>query len=118
MKVIDINKVYMNLVKQALKDGVISDDENQMLAAANSHLKGFKELFDKAGEDGVITPEERKSLEFTRDEIISKVEQVGMEDGVMSPDEEAILKVLNELISKEIDRSVDVRKSFSAIVNI
>ena len=118
MKVIDINKMYMNLVKQALKDGVISDDENQMLAAANSHLKGFKKLFDMAGEDGVITPEERKSLDFSKDEIISRVEQVGMADGFMSPDEEAILKVLNELISKEIDRSVDVRKSFSAVVNI
>ncbi len=118
MKVVDINKIYIELVKQALKDGVITEEENQILAAANTQLREFKRVFDIAGEDGIITSEEKSELQQSMRDAVAKVRVVGLEDGVLTMDEDALLKTLNDLMSREIERSIDVRRSFSAVVDI
>ena len=116
MKVLDIKKIYMQLVKQALADGVISEDESRLLAEANSRLKDYKELFDRAGEDDIITEEEKEMLQEAHGALMEKVSGIATADDEVTPEEEALLKVLSDLITKEINRSVDVKKYFTAII--
>lgn len=117
-KTLKVNSIYLKLVKQALEDGEITEDENAILTAANEYLKNFKELYDKAWKDNVITEMERKLLEKAQDRITTQIEDIANADNVITDEEKALLKVFEDVIEKEIKRSIDVKKTYSAVVNL
>jgi fructose-1,6-bisphosphatase len=117
-KTLQINSLYLKILKQALEDGIITEDENKILASVNQQLKNFKEVYDKAWEDNVITDDERKLLVESKDQIITKLEDVAKADELISEEEETLLKVIEHVINLEINRSINLRKTYTAVVNL
>ena len=94
-------KAMMHLIETAAKDGVITQEEVDLIDAFEVSLKKYERALRKAFEDGVIDNDEEKILEDIKDKIISNGTQVAGIDGI-SKDEMNLL--ISMMLSLEIPR--------------
>jgi hypothetical protein len=98
-----IDKTLGNLLellrKQALKDGVISPDEDRIIASVTWNMAKFAEVVEKAEEDGVITPKESEEIDFFLAQIKRDPEILAKKDGIVTKDEAALLKIISRIIN-------------------
>lgn len=97
-----IDKTLGNLLEllrhQALKDGIITPDEDAIIASATWNLAKFNEIIEKAEEDGVITDEEFEEIDFFLAQIKRDPEILAKRDGVVTEDEASLLKIISKVV--------------------
>lgn len=97
-----IDKSLGNLLellrRQALKDGVITDDEDSIIASATWNVAKLLDVVEKAEEDGVITPKESEEIDFFLAQIKRDPEILANRDGIITNDEAALLKIISKII--------------------
>ncbi|MFQ5975655.1 MAG: hypothetical protein ACE5J5_05015 [Candidatus Hydrothermarchaeales archaeon] len=99
--------MFLKMLKAALKDGVVTEDEWKMLETVDKHYGHYNREFNVAVSDGFITQEECKNLHKLRNTIYEKAFAQAVKDGVVTDDEQAFL---NE-IQKATDMSDDEIKA-------
>ena len=97
-----IDKTLGNLLellrKQALQDGVITPDEDNIIASVTWNLAKLIEVVEKAEEDGIITSEESEEIDFFLAQIKRDPEILAKKDGVVTKDEAELLKIISKII--------------------
>ncbi len=104
--------MFIKMLKAALQDGVITDDEWKMLKKVDSHYGHYNEEFKDAVSDGFITLDECKKLRKIRNSIYERAFTQAIKDGVITEDERAILDEIKQAADmtdeeiKEIEEAV------------
>ncbi|MFQ5976476.1 MAG: hypothetical protein ACE5J5_09215 [Candidatus Hydrothermarchaeales archaeon] len=88
--------MFIKMLKAALKDGVISDDEWSMLKEVDKHYGHYDKEFKDAVGDGFITQDECRKLRKLRNSIYEKAFQQAIKDGVITEDEQAFLNEIQQ----------------------
>ena len=87
-------KVLSNLLQKALEDGVITDEERNLLRQIKTDFYSLKILVEQVEADGVITEEERNLVENFKKKIIRNAYNVSAEDHIITNDERKLISVL------------------------
>ncbi|MHA2250508.1 MAG: hypothetical protein ACXAD7_09100 [Candidatus Kariarchaeaceae archaeon] len=91
-------EIWDKLRDTALKDGIISDEENELISNIVLDVGAYSEMVDKALEDGVITEAEKIELFEGRMEILEKAYEIARQDHIVTDDEKEILKSICKLV--------------------
>lgn len=62
----------MHLMETAGKDGVVTDDEREVIESIEFSLRFYKQMLVDALDDGEITPNEKKMLDGMKERIIKE----------------------------------------------
>ncbi|MHA2365997.1 MAG: hypothetical protein ACXAC7_18710 [Candidatus Hodarchaeales archaeon] len=84
----------------ALHDGIITEEEDAIIASVTWNLAQFAEVVEKAEEDGVITQDEVEKIDFFMAQIIRDPEILAHRDGKVTEDEAFLLTVIRKVIDK------------------
>ena len=95
-----LEKVFDEVVKIAKEDNVITPDEQSILETTRKNIDKFKELFEEAFENDILTGDEIKGLEKAYKKIYSESELQAMKDAILTLDEvKLISKIVHTLFS-------------------
>ena len=89
-----------NLFLLAKKDGILSEEEADILNRVKIDLKKYSALLDKALVDGVINTKETKNLTRLKKQIIKGASEVAEKDGKITDDEKVLILKLSELLER------------------
>ncbi len=92
-------KVWDKLLTIAMKDGIITEEEEKVLGTILKSMEEFQSALKKAKEDNILTPAEEKELLHLREQIWEKAYTVAKEDKNISIDEHQLLIKLARLLS-------------------
>lgn len=81
----------MHLMETAGKDGVITDDEAEVIESIEFSLRFYRQMVVDALEDGVITPTEKHMLEGMKERIIKEGYNIAEAINGVSKDEMNLL---------------------------
>lgn len=95
-----LDKTLKILFDKAFEDGLVTDDEFEIIQTVEINIEKYTEALDKALEDNIITSEEADRLEQLKKEILKKAQEVAEIDGVVDEEETALLKKLTEALNK------------------
>lgn len=87
----DFVKHLMDIAKT---DGVVSDDEKNLIAVVEKEIRDYHFALTQALEDGVITRQEKLSLINKRLTFVRKVFDTVQKDMKVTDDEEALLSAV------------------------
>jgi len=100
-------KAMMHLIQTAANDGIITEEEADLIDSFEISLKKYERALVMAFEDGIIDEEEETLLTEIKDKIIENGSQVADLDGI-SKDE------MNLLISMMLSLEVPKRNNFDS----
>lgn len=86
------------LRRAALRDGIITEDEERILASVTWNLAQFQRVAEDAEADGIITTYEREKIDFFAAQIIRDSEILARRDDKITEDEAFLLKVIHRII--------------------
>lgn len=103
-EIIDNNAVKLlhNIVKEAKSDGVLTDDEKDIIKEIERHLWDVEndvEVMLEAGEKS--TPEIMDEIREMLQEVLKKAEEVANADGQITADEKSLLDTLSNFIHSD-----------------
>ncbi len=90
--------IYQKLLEQALKDGVITEDEDKLLLQARERIRDYQKFVDEALEDGIVTVKEHTKLLRLQDKLIRSLENEALKDNVVTEDEKLLLDTIKKMI--------------------
>ena len=97
------NEVMEKLFTIATADGIITEEEQEILDAVNEELQSYNWSLSTATEDGVISPTKASMIKAICSRIVKKARAQALKDGVLSSDEFDLLIELYDL--EKIDES-------------
>lgn len=89
---ISMTNVVRDLMKEALKDGKITNEEEKLINSISVSLSDYYDALSGALDDKIITKDEEKVLDILKEKMIKEVHSISLEDEVLSADERAIIK--------------------------
>ena len=92
-----LSDIIAKMTELAYADGKITEEEEELLTAAQINLMIYDEALEDALEDGIIDSEESEVLAGLKQQILDGAWQVASESDGISDDE---LKLLEVLLSK------------------
>ena len=95
-----LEKTLRLLFEQAFKDGVVTDDEFEIIEQVELDIELYMDSLNRALLDNLITTEESDELEALKDKILEKATQIAQGDGVIDAEEQGLLKKLSEILSE------------------
>ncbi|MEE8359206.1 MAG: hypothetical protein V3R82_07330 [Candidatus Hydrothermarchaeales archaeon] len=102
--------MFIKMLKAALKDGVLTEDELKMLKEVDKFYGHYNREFKVAVSDGFITPEECKKLRELRNNIYETAYIEAIKDGVVTTDERAILNEIQKATELSDDEIKEIEK--------
>jgi len=87
------------LLEEAEKDGVISEDEMEIIKQVEVDADSFTLVLSEAEDDGVIDEKEASQLNELKSLIMERAETIAGLDDVISEDEMALLSKLSEILA-------------------
>ncbi len=102
--------MFIKMLKAALKDGVLTEDELKMLKQVDKFYGHYNREFKVAVSDGFITPDECKKLRDLRDSLYENAYMEAIKDGVVTTEERAILKEIQEAAELSDDEITKIEK--------
>lgn len=93
-----MEEIYRKLLEQALKDGVISSDEDKILLKAKERIMDYQKFVDQALDDGIVTVREHSKLLQLQDRLIRDVEKEIEADNVITEDEKLLIDTIKRMI--------------------
>lgn len=82
-----VSKIMMHLVETAAYDGILTDEELELLSTIDNSLKIYKKKLAKVLEDGIVTEEEYQQLSRIKDIIINAATIIAGSDDEINKDE-------------------------------
>ncbi|MHA2503827.1 MAG: hypothetical protein ACXAE3_13285 [Candidatus Kariarchaeaceae archaeon] len=95
----DAVKLLQRIVGEAKKDGILTDDEKQIIDIIQRHLWDVENEIELLVESGKNTPEMVEELTKMMHTIVLKAEEVANEDGQITEDEKSLLDTLDSYIT-------------------
>ncbi|MCY3412368.1 MAG: ATP-binding cassette domain-containing protein [Candidatus Heimdallarchaeota archaeon] len=89
---------YKKLIHQALKDNIISSDEDSLLKNFRENIKAYGAILEKAVDDGVIDEDEKDELLSARENLRNHAHAIAREDAVISKDEKEMLEKIDLIL--------------------
>ena len=86
------------LRRAALRDGLITEDEDRIISSVTWNLAQFQQVAEEAEDDGIITSSEREKIDFFSAQIIRDSKIISLRDGVITDDEAFLLKVIYRIV--------------------
>lgn len=102
--------MFIKMLKAALKDGVLTEDELKMLKEVDKFYGHYNREFKVAVSDGFITPDECKKLRDLRDSLYENAYMEAIKDGVVTTDERAILNEIQKATELSDDEIKEIEK--------
>ena len=100
------SELYKKLVSKAQEDGVITEEESNILESVKLAGAEYDQYLAKASDDGIIDEEESAKLKTLRTQMLDAVRAEAQKDYKVSDDERAMLstfvKILKNLGDFEI----------------
>ena len=93
-----VNRVWARLMKVAMEDGDINDDEKALLRQIMNDVKIYALLLEDALSDRKITQDEKEMLQQARDSVLQNAYTIANRNGDINKEEKRILTRLNEII--------------------
>ena len=87
------------LMEEANKDGVITEDEMEIIKQVEVDADSYSLVLAEAEDDGVIDENEAKFLGDLKSLILERAETIAGLDDVISEDEKALLGKLSEILA-------------------
>lgn len=95
----ELDELLERLQYIAELDGIITEEEKNLLDTVRRNVEKFKQAYTKAWEDNVITLEEKEDLRSLWKNILIETSKAAVEDQVYSKDELSIFfRVFTTLI--------------------
>ncbi|MDH5402065.1 MAG: TerB family tellurite resistance protein [Candidatus Heimdallarchaeota archaeon] len=94
-----LQSTLKELFKIARKDGVITEEENDIIDQIVIDTLEYSQMIDKAIEDGIIDDEETQELKKLKDQIIKNAEATALADGFYKDHEKELIKKLYDLLN-------------------
>ncbi len=92
------HEIMSRLKEAALRDGIITEEENSLISNIVLDVEAYSQMVNKALEDGVIDGAEKIELFEGRMEILEKAYEIAREDHKITDDEKEILKTICKLV--------------------
>ncbi len=92
----DYYQLIQTVQEKALLNGVISNEEEQLLNILNNHYMTYETALNQALSDGKMTGEEFKMLEAIRNVIYVNAMNQALKDGKITDEENAILEAVKK----------------------
>lgn len=90
----DSDAILDKLNIMAADDGIISNDEVDLINVINAKMKEYKSLLQSVLEDNVVDDDELEKMRYLENEIVEIVERQAMEDGKVSVPEQELMDTL------------------------
>ena len=101
---------YADMLKNAQKDGIISEDEERLLESISGNYGVYQKSLKDAVKDGIIGDEEEAELRKLRKRIYEEALKTALADGVITDEEKAILNILKDSIELD-DYTLEIIES-------
>ena len=99
-------RAIMHLLETAGKDGIITDEEREVVDSIEFSLRFYKQMLIDALEDGEITAKEKKMLEGMKERIIKEGYNVAeLVNGVSKDEMNLLISVMLSLKLPKVTRS-------------
>ncbi|MCY3414597.1 MAG: hypothetical protein INQ03_23310 [Candidatus Heimdallarchaeota archaeon] len=98
------NKVLVNLGEVALKDGIVTPDEEAILQTVNIGIDEYFQYLDQAMEDDVIDFNEYTTLNGIAAKIVHQSEKTALLDGIVTHDEKQLIHKLTQLLKEYTEK--------------
>jgi tellurite resistance protein len=95
------NVIIQELTKLASQDGIITDDEKEILSQIKFDMDYYELMLADALEDGIITDHEKEKLHDIASSMLERAKIVAGIDGVITDDEKNLIQKLTEIIKKK-----------------
>ena len=95
------NEVMEKLFSIATADGIITEEEQEILDAVNSELQSYDWSLSTATSDGVISPTKAAMIKAICSRVVQKAKTQALKDGVLTSDEFNLLIEIYDLEEKE-----------------
>ncbi len=95
-----MEEIYTRLLEQALKDGVITADEDKVLLKAKERITDYQKFVDEALKDGVVTVREHSKLLQLQDRLLRDIEKEINADNVITEDEKLLIDTIRKMIKE------------------
>ena len=94
----DLEKIWQKLQEVALRDNIITIEEEEIIESVIKNVEKFEEVLANALEDGDITIDEKKQLETARKRIIDEAYDIAVLDDHVPPEEERLLRTIATIV--------------------
>ena len=93
-----LNVIIQELSNIANRDGLITDEEKEIISQVEFDSNFYELMLSDALEDGIITDEENEKLHDISQSMLQRAEIIANIDGKLSEDEKALIEKLTEII--------------------
>lgn len=93
-KLKNFQEAVKQIIVKAKEDGMITEEEKELIRVAEENLSEFEKMVELALEDDIITQEERNILIDLEEKMMSDTYYKAIEDTVIDKDEMVMLKTL------------------------
>ena len=98
--------VMEELLEEALKDGVITEEERAIIDSFRVDLSSYQDILRRAQRDGVISGDEVRQLDTLRLQVSENARKVALSDEVVSDDEQALIRKFFDVMLKNRSREM------------
>ena len=99
----DSREIWEQLIKTALQDTVLSEDEHSFLSNVLSDLESYENTVSRALEDGIIDANEKANLFTLRMRLIQKMYDIANSDNKITDEETELIRTTQHIINSLAD---------------
>lgn len=93
-----LNLILKELIQVAKKDGVITEEEQEIISQVEFDSDYYDLMLSDALEDGIITEKENQFLHDIANSMLERAEVIAGVDGKLSDDEKRLIQKLSDII--------------------
>lgn len=108
----DIREIWERLIKTALADTILSEDEHSFLSNVLSDLESYENTVSRALEDGIIDSSEKANLFTLRVNLIKKMYDIANVDDKITSEESELIRTTQYIINSLADMEHTSNKDF------
>lgn len=96
---LNLTNVVRDMLIESERDGVITEDEMNLISAVKVDVISYEEAVNKAQEDKIITNEEQTELDSIKERILENVITIAKKDDAITNDEILLIRKLASYMS-------------------
>ena len=109
---LDSREIWEQLIKTALQDTVLSEDEHSFLSNVLSDLESYENTVSRALEDGIIDANEKANLFTLRMRLIQKMYDIANSDNKITDEETELIRTTQHIINSLADMERSSKKDY------
>ncbi len=96
---LNLTNVVRDMLIESERDGVITDDEKNLISAVKVDVVSYQDAINKAQEDEIITDEEQMELDSIKERILENVITIAKKDDTITDEEILLIRKLASYMS-------------------